>query len=144
MRLEFVITSMLQLLLLSSSNVVVVVLGFGFTTPRSMYRYRTVSSSSIIPLYGWLDFNPFHGSGSGDNQDFQNEQWEAQQAILKSRANKGLTKESLKKKYTKTVIDNTSSIKQGGDMESNKINLDKQSDDTSKVSTFEVKLPWEK
>lgn len=46
---------------------------------------------------GWFDFNPVHGSGSGkDNLD---EQWEAQQEILRARRAGNLDKQHLKQKY---------------------------------------------
>lgn len=46
---------------------------------------------------GWLDFKPMHGSGSG--KDSLDEQWEAQQALLRARRDDHLDKEHLKKKY---------------------------------------------
>jgi murein L,D-transpeptidase YafK len=50
----------------------------------------------VPPLAGWFDFNPVHGSGSGGNKEFLDEQWEAQQAILRARRGES---ESLKQKY---------------------------------------------
>lgn len=67
---------------------------FGFTTPKSFIRGQTG-----LVLYGWFDFKPFHGSGSGDSKAFQEEQWQLQQDILRERAQKGLSKDQLKKKY---------------------------------------------
>ena len=69
-------------------------------------------------MYGWFDFKPFHGSGSGDSKAFQDEQWQLQQSILRERANKGLTKEELKKKYrnaqaTKTDSKSSSETEKG-------------------------------
>ena len=68
--------------------------GFGFTTPKGLIR-----STSRVVIFGWFDFKPFHGSGSGDSKAFKEEQWKIQQDILHERANKGLTKDKLKKKY---------------------------------------------
>lgn len=85
----------------------------GFTTPKSFIRGR-----STVVMYGWFDFKPFHGSGSGDSKAFQDEQWQLQQSILRERANKGLTKEELKKKYrnaqaTKTDSKSSSETEKG-------------------------------
>lgn len=67
---------------------------FGFTAPKSFIR-----GQSGLVLHGWFDFKPFHGSGSGDSKAFQEEQWQLQQDILRERAQKGLSKDQLKKKY---------------------------------------------
>lgn len=66
----------------------------GFTRLFSSTRLR----SSNVVLYGWFDFKPMHGSGSGGNQDALDEQWEAQQAILANRRGH-LDKAHLKEKY---------------------------------------------
>jgi hypothetical protein len=69
---------------------------FGFTTPK----YVVCGRSTVI-TYGWFDFKPFRGSGSGESKAFQDEQWQIQQEILRERANKGITKDKLKQKYQK-------------------------------------------
>lgn len=74
------------------------VLGFGITTTRLL---TTRSSTSSVLYMGIFDFNPFTGSGSGKEKDWKEEQWEAQQAILKNRENAGLTKQQLADKYNK-------------------------------------------
>ena len=48
-------------------------------------------------MMGWFDFNPVHGSGSG--KDDLDEQWDAQQEILRARRVGHLDKEHLKQKY---------------------------------------------
>jgi hypothetical protein len=71
--------------------------------PLSVHDRRVASlfqRGRNTALHGWLDFNPFKGSGSGGNKEFLDEQWEAQQAIL--RARQGVfDKEHLKEKYAK-------------------------------------------
>jgi hypothetical protein len=70
-------------------------LSLGFTSPNRFTRGGRPS----VAMRGWFDFKPFHGSGSGESKAFQEEQWQLQQDILRERANKGLTKDKLKKKY---------------------------------------------
>ena len=71
----------------------------GFTPAASCIRGRP----SVV-LFGWDDFKPFHGSGSGEGKTFQDEQWQLQQDILRERSNKGLTKDKLKKKYQNIYV----------------------------------------
>ncbi|MFN0050042.1 MAG: hypothetical protein ACKVOU_13045, partial [Cytophagales bacterium] len=71
-------------------------------------EHISASSSTVVLRMGLFDFNPFQGKGSGKNQDFLDEQWEAQQAILKARQSGGLTKDQLQNKYKKQVKDNAS------------------------------------
>lgn len=77
------------LLAFSSAN------ALGYTPSVLTTRGRKTSSV----LSGWFDFNPVHGRGSGGNDDFLDEQWEAQQAILRARRGEGQPKEVLKQKY---------------------------------------------
>lgn len=71
--------------------------GFGFGNLSLVRSGRPPVRTSLLILSGWFDFTPFHGSGSAkENLD---EQWEAQQEILRARRNTGLDKEHLKQKY---------------------------------------------
>ena len=72
----------------------------GFTPAASCIRGRP----SVI-LFGWDDFKPFHGSGSGESKAFQEEQWQFQQDKIRERSNEGLTKDKLKKKYQNKGIE---------------------------------------
>jgi hypothetical protein len=73
--------------------------GLGFS-PLSIVRRRQAQSSLLI-LSGWFDFNPFHGSGSAKEE--LDEQWEAQQEILRARRSGGIVKENLKQKYAAKI-----------------------------------------
>lgn len=55
--------------------------------------------ATLTQLAGWFDFKPFHGHGSAE--DDLDEQWEAQQAILRDRRSHHIDKEHLKLKYQK-------------------------------------------
>jgi hypothetical protein len=69
-------------------------------TPAALTKTVRRRQQSLTPLYGgWFDFKPIHGGGSGGNQDFIDEQWEAQQAILRARRGEGQIKDDLKNKY---------------------------------------------
>jgi hypothetical protein len=115
----------------------------GFTTPlrrsfavRSLFestQVRVGAADGVAPLYmGWFDFNPIRGSGSGKDKDFLDEEFEAQQAVLRARQQEGLTKDNLKKKYTdKKIADEKTPVKPAAKEES-----------TDKGAS--VKLPWEK
>lgn len=70
--------------------------GLGFT-PLSIIQRRPQGKASLVILSGWFDFKPFHG-GSAKEEDLD-EQWEAQQEILRARRSGGLDKVNLKKKY---------------------------------------------
>lgn len=63
---------------------------FGFT--------RLSARTSLVVLQGWFDFKPMHGGGSGGNEDSLDEQWEAQQAILRARRGQ-FDKDTLRSKY---------------------------------------------
>jgi hypothetical protein len=66
----------------------------GYTPVVLTTRGRKTSA-----LSGWFDFNPVHGGGSGGNEEFLDEQWEAQQAILRARRGEGQSNDVLKQKY---------------------------------------------
>jgi hypothetical protein len=85
---------MMNRILLLLSLVLADVLGLGYTPTALTTRARRKSVMS--PLAGWFDFNPVHGGGSGGSKEFLDEQWEAQQAILRARRGE---KELLKQKY---------------------------------------------
>lgn len=68
-------------------------------TPAVLTRAVRRNQKTLTTLSGWFDFNPIHGGGSGGNDDFLDEQWEAQQAILRARRGEGQVKENLKEKY---------------------------------------------
>ena len=76
-------------LAISSAN------ALGYTPAVLTTRGRKMSSA----LSGWFDFNPVHGGGSGGSEEFLDEQWEAQQAILRARRGEGQSKDILKQKY---------------------------------------------
>ena len=89
-------------------------------------------------LNGWFDFEPVHGGGSGGDQSAIDEQWEAQQAIL--RARQGVTdKKVLKSKYkdpSKVPVSSAFAGKSSG----SKTPASKSA--APKKSGF--KMPWEK
>jgi hypothetical protein len=87
----------------------------GFTTPlrgtfgsfalRGRIESALVGAGGVGPLYmGWFDFNPIRGSGSGKDKDFLDEEFEAQQAVLRARQQQGFTKDNLMKKYGREKI----------------------------------------
>jgi hypothetical protein len=119
---------------------------FGFTTPLrgtfGSFAVRRgwiesaqvgVGGGGVGPLYmGWFDFNPIRGSGSGKNKDLLDEEFEAQQAVLRARQQQGFTKDNLMKKYGREKIaEEKTPVKPAANEES-----------TDKGVS--VKLPWEK
>ena len=66
---------------------------FGFTAANKAALRQERTKLSM----GLFDFKPVHGSGSG--KDVLDEQWEAQQAILRARRAGHIDKEHLKEKY---------------------------------------------
>ncbi len=64
-------------------------------TPSTTFQ-RRVHQRGVLRM-GLFDFEPFRGSGSGKEK--LDEQWEAQQAILRERRGHN-DKDALKKKYT--------------------------------------------
>lgn len=63
-------------------------------------------------LYGLFDFKTFHGGGSAGESDLD-EQWEAQQEILRRRRGGSGTKDHLKKKYShRSVEEPAKSVRQ--------------------------------
>lgn len=107
--------------------------GLGFSTPSTTMIYRRGRRQSKLTLAGWFDFKPFQGSGSAKEE--LDEQWEAQQAILRARRNDGLNKETLKQKYgaAKPKV-------QEDRVEESKIESTNESSQQSPA----IKLPWEK
>ena len=69
---------------------------FGAASAFTPPPQQTIKTSTSLHM-GFFDFNPFHGHGSGEN-DIE-DQWEAQQAILRDRRAHGIDKEHLKLKY---------------------------------------------
>ena len=62
----------------------------------SLLRARQRQQRNKLSM-GWFDFKPVHGSGSAGQQELD-EQWEAQQAILRARRGE-MTKDHLHQKY---------------------------------------------
>lgn len=74
------------------------------------------------------------GAGSGGNQEFLDEQFEAQQEILRARRAGGLTKETLKKKYDDTAKTSASDNGASGTIR----------EEESSKKPGGIKMPWEK
>jgi hypothetical protein len=77
-----------------------------FTPPLKAKRVVATGTSSA--LAGWFDFKPIHGGGHDEKA--LDEQWEAQQEMLRARRGH-LDKAQLKKKYAKKEADEISTIK---------------------------------
>jgi hypothetical protein len=110
----------------------------GFTSPKALGLARLVAnrhppSSSALQM-GWFDFNPMRGSGSGGNKEFLDEQFEAQQAILRARQQSGLTKDSLKKKYEDRTVKEPEE----------KAPVKEMAAEEATNKGAGIKLPWEK
>lgn len=110
--------------------------GFGFSPSTLVHSRRP--TRCVLVLSGWFDFKPFQGSGSA--KEDLDEQWEAQQEILRARRNMGLDKEQLKKKYKapKEVPPVEASVKPAG----GEMTIPKTSVEKNPPAPF--KLPWEK
>ena len=83
------------------SSVVETSLAMAGTKPNN--KRSSSSSKKGNPLEQFFktisnDFKPFHGHGSLEND--LDDQWQAQQEILKNRRNHHIDKEHLKKKYS--------------------------------------------
>lgn len=115
-------------------------LGF---TPSALIasQLRKQANSSARLRMGWFDFKPVHGGGSGGKQDALDEQWEAQQAILRARRGEGLDKEHLKQKY-RAKKDGNVDIEAHAPKLRNIEDDIMYTDDTQASKKF--KLPWEK
>jgi hypothetical protein len=94
---------------------------------------------------GWLENlfeKPMHGHGSGEND--LDEQWEAQQAILRDRRSHGIDKAHLKEKYSHE--ENRQTFDVGG--RSSEYSGDEtyvEESVTKKAPSGErMKFPWEK
>jgi hypothetical protein len=114
--------------------------GFGFGNLSLIRIRRPPTRTSLLILSGWFDFNPFHGSGSAkENLD---EQWEAQQEILRARRNTGLDKEHLKQKYgapKKTVA-----VQIAKDVKPASEEVIQKASSEKKKTPAPFKMPWEK
>lgn len=75
-------------------------------TPSTFAR-RSARDVAILRM-GLFDFEPFRGSGSGKEK--LDEQWEAQQAILRERRGHN-DKDALKKKYSAKKADEPATTK---------------------------------
>jgi hypothetical protein len=82
------------------------------SSQTTAFCVETIKTTRSTALHGWMDFNPFSGSGSGKDKDFIDEQWEAQQAILRARQGV-LDKEHLKEKYTQKPPQSVTETKPG-------------------------------
>jgi hypothetical protein len=108
-------TALLALLLASKIRCVLGFKGVGvgpFSTSRGI---GTISATTTTQLHGLFDFKPFHGRGSGESRSELDEQWEAQQEILRARRGH-LDKTHLKQKYANGAApkDGTFAGKGGG------------------------------
>lgn len=100
-----------------------------------MVQRRGRRRRSNLVLFGWFDFKPFQGSGSA--KEDLDEQWEAQQEILRARRNEGIDKEHLKQKYGKP--------KKKAEQEENIVQREVKIESKSpKDQTPAFKMPWEK
>jgi len=94
-----------------------------------------------------FDFNPIHGGGSGKNQAELDEQWEAQQAILRARRGEGtskkpMSKDDLKKKYrSKAEFNIKDREEQINVRQDEAMYIDEESD---RKPAFDFKFPWDK
>ena len=87
-------------LLILLLSVLILTVASAFTPQSQSARSKDLTSTS---LSGWIDNlfdKPIHGHGSGEGQSALDEQWEAQQAILKERRAHGIDKAHLKEKYS--------------------------------------------
>jgi hypothetical protein len=117
----------------------------GLVPPSSYCAVGFPGPKCIKPLLqrtelsmGWLDFKPVQGSGSG--KDKLDEQWEAQQAMLRARRAGGIDKEHLKNKYKNTKENQFNKMLK--ENESKK--RDKRVDDDVIVTEDVPKWFWEK
>jgi hypothetical protein len=117
----------------------------GLVPPVFIRRVRATTQ-----LYGLFDFNPFKGSGSGGNQDFLDEQWEAQQAILRARQGQ-FTKEDLQKKYKPQPKEDSADTegvptpsKNRGESSSFFAEVKEPPVPQKVGSPFDMKFPWDK
>mmetsp|Transcript_12748 Transcript_12748/g.27981 ORF Transcript_12748/g.27981 Transcript_12748/m.27981 type:complete len:151 (+) Transcript_12748:63-515(+) len=88
------------LTLLSFLAAMASVQALGFVNPFAPKMLARAAKNQRSPTklgMGWFDFNPVHGGGSG--KEALDEQWEAQQEILRARRQGGITKEAMHKKY---------------------------------------------
>ena len=114
---------------------------FGFTPLRFVRREPETS------LFGWFDFNPIQGGGSA--KDDLDEQWEAQQAILRARRGE-FTKDQLKTKYSKKGgSEDSDDIPSAFESKSNPSHFDYKDDamhfaaEKPQKQSQGFKLPWE-
>ena len=124
----------------------------GFTSPKIFgARLRRRRATVVSPIQmGWFDFKPVQGSGSGGSKDALDEQWAAQQAILRARRGKGLTKESLKQKYQAkpvSVEGATANIKSknvGQTAFDDAMRFPSDSEEETEAPPLTIKFPWDK
>jgi hypothetical protein len=81
----------MKLILVFSELVILAGLVRGFSPLPALHRPATHLSM------GFFDFTPVHGSGSG--KEHLDEQWAAQQALLKARRTGNMDKAHMKQKY---------------------------------------------
>ena len=118
------IPSILAVVLISSNRVV-----NGFQPSKTKVTRCT-------ELHGFFDFNPVHGGGSGGNKQAIDEQWEAQQAILRARQGH-TTKNVLKQKYKDPSKVDVSSAFVGKDFAPKKA-------PSAPAKQGGFKMPWDK
>ena len=98
--------------------------------------------SSSTALFGFFDKlfdKPLHGHGSGEND--LDEQWEAQQAILRERRAHGIDKQHLKEKYSHEENRKTFDVsaKAGQDYDGGEMYAEEK-----KAPANQIKFPWDK
>ena len=123
--------------------------GEGFQTSIIPFHRAFSTTESRIQLYGMFDFKPFHGQGSGETQSNLDEQWEAQQEILRARRGQ-LTKDNLKQKYAKGAAPKGDAFagKGGGKLKMDEMWIDESPRKSKKAANNlgknKVKFFWEK
>jgi hypothetical protein len=127
-------------LLIILVSVLILTAASAFTsTPQS----RSKEVTTVLSM-GWLDDlfdKPIHGRGSGE--EALDEQWEAQQAILRERRAHGIDKAHLKEKYSHEENRKTFDVgAKPQDYNSGDIYVEETT--TKKSPGKKMKFPWEK
>jgi len=99
----------------------------------------TLSTALSMGFFDKLFDKPLHGHGSGEND--LDEQWEAQQAILRERRAHGIDKAHLKEKYSHE--ENRKTFDVGGrsqDYNSGEMYVE----ESKPKKKAQMKMPWDK
>lgn len=132
----------MKLSLFFSELVILVSLCFttGFSPVQAKYRQTPLSM-------GFFDFKPVHGSGSG--KEHLDEQWAAQQTMLKARRSGNMDKAHMKQKYKDTSVNHLDAMMK--EHEARHASMVNRMDSTyvqdeikPKAETKKMKFFWEK